>query len=106
MTVAGVGRIPGSDSATDDELACQRAVELLTDYMEGALDAATAATLEGHLLDCAGCRAYLQQLHRAIDAVGQLTPPPPPPDVRAELVALYRRARSTEEKRTPPPGDR
>ena len=70
---------------------CQQAVELLTDYLEGALSRREQARLEGHLETCDGCRAYLEQLRTTISTLGQARLVPPDPAVRAELIELYRR---------------
>ena len=48
-----------------DDLACINVVELVTDYLEGALPAVEARRLERHLATCPGCTEYLEQL-RAI----------------------------------------
>ena len=72
-------------------LRCRQAVELLTDYLEGALPPRHRARLEAHLRACDGCRAYLEQLRATISALGQARPAPPDPVVRAELIELYRR---------------
>jgi predicted anti-sigma-YlaC factor YlaD len=74
-----------------EELRCQQAVELLTDYLEGALSRRAQARLEGHLKTCDGCRAYLEQLRATISVLGQARLVPPDPGVRAELIELYRR---------------
>jgi predicted anti-sigma-YlaC factor YlaD len=70
---------------------CQQAVELLTDYLEGALSRRHQARLEGHLKTCDGCRAYLEQLRATISTLGQARLVPADPKVRAELIELYRR---------------
>jgi predicted anti-sigma-YlaC factor YlaD len=70
---------------------CQQAVELLTDYLDGALSRRVQARLEDHLKTCEGCRAYLEQLRATISALGQARLVPPEPAVRADLIELYRR---------------
>ena len=45
-----------------DDLACVEVVEIVTDYLEGALPAAEASRLERHLETCPGCSEYLEQL--------------------------------------------
>jgi anti-sigma factor RsiW len=69
---------------------CQQAVELLTDYLEGALSRREQARLEGHLKTCDGCRAHLEQLRSTISALGQARLVAADPAVRAELMELYR----------------
>jgi anti-sigma factor RsiW len=78
-----------------DKLRCRQAIELLTDYLEGALPARQRARLEAHLQTCDGCRAYLEQIRATISALGQTWPAPPEPEVRAELIELYRRYHNT-----------
>jgi anti-sigma factor RsiW len=81
---------------------CQQAVELLTEYLEGALSRPEQARLERHLQTCDGCRAYLEQLRVTISALGQARLVPPDPAVRAELIELYRRYHARPADRTDP----
>lgn len=57
---------------TEQHLPCNVVVELLTDYLDGALDAGTVASLERHLEVCPPCVVVLDQLRATIDAVGHL----------------------------------
>jgi anti-sigma factor RsiW len=41
---------------------CQQLVELVTDYFEGALDAADRRRFEAHLAVCPGCEHYVEQM--------------------------------------------
>jgi anti-sigma factor RsiW len=72
-------------------LVCREAVELVTDYLEGALSAADRERLEGHLADCPHCSRYLAQMRRTLDALGRIEPETLDPAAQDELVALYRR---------------
>ena len=76
--------------ATDDDLACQALVELVTDYLEEALPAATRARFDRHLAGCAGCRVYLQQSAQTIRAARSFGVAALPPTERAALLALFR----------------
>jgi predicted anti-sigma-YlaC factor YlaD len=76
-----------------DRLTCRRAVELVTDYLEGALDPEDEARLEAHLQRCQGCTAYVEQMRLAVAVLGRLEPAPPDPSVEAELIELFRRYR-------------
>jgi anti-sigma factor RsiW len=49
-----------------EDLACRELVELVTDYLEGALAPAERARFEAHLADCPGCERYLEQLRATI----------------------------------------
>ncbi len=63
----------------------------MTEYLEGALDAAERRRYEAHLLDCVACTAYLSQMRATIAALGRLEPDDLPEPVLEELVELYRR---------------
>ena len=73
------------------KIMCRQAVELVTDYLEGALSTRDRARFESHLRDCPHCTEYLDQIRRTIAALGRLEPDSLEPEVRSELVALYRR---------------
>jgi anti-sigma factor RsiW len=48
-----------------DYLHCEHVVEMATDWMEGALAPAERVELEVHLVTCAGCVAYIEQMRRS-----------------------------------------
>ena len=73
-------------------LPCIEVVEIVTDYLEGALPAADRARLETHLDGCEGCRAYLDQMRTTIRMVGRLREETIPPELRARLLAAFRDA--------------
>jgi anti-sigma factor RsiW len=73
------------------DLACRQVVELLTDYLEGALPERDRARLEAHLAACPHCTEYLAQMRVTIAAAGHVDADELRPDLRDELVALYRR---------------
>jgi anti-sigma factor RsiW len=72
------------------ELTCQEFVELVTDYLEGALSHAEAQRFEAHLADCHPCVEYLAQMRETIRAVGQLREEHVPPAARDELLRAFR----------------
>jgi anti-sigma factor RsiW len=57
-----------------EALSCQELVELVTEYLEGALDERDVRAFEGHLAVCDGCTEYLEQLRTTVRLVGSLTP--------------------------------
>ena len=73
------------------EVVCQQAVELVTDYLEGALPRHERVRFESHLDACPHCREYLAQIRATIAAVGRVDADALDPVVRDELVDLYRR---------------
>ncbi len=76
------------------DLVCQQVVELVTDYLEGALSAADRRRFEEHLAGCPYCTEYLAQLRETIRLAGRLTPEDLTPDMRSDLTDLYRRWRA------------
>jgi len=51
---------------------CSRSKELLSDYIDGILDARTKALLEEHLMVCKGCREDLGSLKALVQEMGSL----------------------------------
>jgi anti-sigma factor RsiW len=52
--------------------ACKDVVELVTEYLSGALSEHERALLEQHLLVCPPCTAYLVQIRQTIDLARSL----------------------------------
>lgn len=75
-------------------LVCRQAVELMSDYLDGALTDQDRVRLEAHLADCPHCSAYLAQLRATIDALGTATPEDLPDQAVDDLVELYQRWRT------------
>ena len=73
------------------DIVCRQAVELMTDYLEGALSRAERNRFEAHLAACPHCTEYLAQMRRTLDALGRIEPEALEPEVQDELVALFRR---------------
>jgi anti-sigma factor RsiW len=73
-----------------DELACRELVELVTEYLDGALDDAGRARVETHLAECDGCATYLDQIRATVAATGALPPEPIPPALLARLLDALR----------------
>jgi predicted anti-sigma-YlaC factor YlaD len=71
-------------------LSCQELVELVTDYLEGALGPGDLARFEHHLADCGKCRDYLLQLRQTIQVTGMLTLDDLSPDAEEALLAAFR----------------
>jgi anti-sigma factor RsiW len=80
-----------------DELACQQVVEMVTDYLEGALSRAQRRRLEAHLAGCEHCSEYLNQIRATIRLTGRLQSEDLTPEMREELTDVYRRWRAEED---------
>ena len=79
------------------ELVCQEVVELVTDYLEGALSRSERRRFEAHLGGCEHCTEYLAQMRATIRLTGRLDAEDLTPAMREEFTALYRRWRSEDE---------
>ena len=75
---------------SDPAMACRELVELVSDYLEGALDAGTRVRLEAHLAECGHCEAYLAQLRTSIRLSGGLASDEVPPAVLEALLRVFR----------------
>jgi anti-sigma factor RsiW len=53
-------------------LACKELVELVTDYLEGALPPGERARVDRHLAGCDGCTAYVEQMRLTLRALGSI----------------------------------
>jgi anti-sigma factor RsiW len=72
------------------ELACNEVVEIVTDYLEGALFPRDARRFEHHLETCPGCTEYLEQMRTIAGSLEGLTEESLPAEVRDRLVAAFR----------------
>jgi anti-sigma factor RsiW len=72
------------------DIVCQQAVELVTDYLEGALQDAERRRFERHLAACPHCTEYLAQMRATIELAGHVTPDDLTPQMQDEFIALYR----------------
>jgi anti-sigma factor RsiW len=57
---------------THDDLPCRELVELVTDYLEGALQETERLRFEAHLDECDACALYVRQLRVTIETVGRM----------------------------------
>ena len=77
-------------SQTVEPISCQEVVELVTDYLEGAMSPEDVARFDHHLSLCEGCVFYVEQIRMTIAAVGRIGEQDVPPEVRDDLVAAFR----------------
>jgi anti-sigma factor RsiW len=71
-------------------LACRELVEIITDYLEGALPPTDVARFEEHIAGCGGCTAYLEQMRQTVSVVGRLREEDIPTPVMDELLEAFR----------------
>lgn len=84
------------NSAKTRDFTCREMVELVTDYLEGRLDTADAASFRAHLSKCAACTEYVEQMRTTLTALGRIPEETISSDARAALLRVfadYRRRR-------------
>lgn len=65
-------RLPWRRREKPTPLVCQELVELVTAYLEGALDATDRARFEAHIAGCDACTMYLEQMRVTIATLGRI----------------------------------
>jgi hypothetical protein len=73
-----------------EDLRCDELVELVTDYVEGALAEPDRERFEEHIVLCEGCSNYFDQMRRTIAITGRLTEDDLSADARDDLLAAFR----------------
>ena len=82
--------VDGQPVDGDSELTCQELVELVTDYLEGALPAAERERFDDHLEGCDPCVEYVAQLRLTVGALGRLPATELEPAIRDHLLEHFR----------------
>jgi predicted anti-sigma-YlaC factor YlaD len=77
----------------EPQIRCVELVELVTEWMEGALDDQTRAYVEEHLVICPPCSTYVTQIRQAVKAMQGLDVEAPLPAAREELLGHFRARR-------------
>jgi anti-sigma factor RsiW len=83
---SGEGALPDPDT-------CAGIVDLVTDYLDGALGDAERSRFEAHLAECEGCDIYLEQMRSTIEAARLVELERVAPATLDRLVAAYRATR-------------
>jgi hypothetical protein len=74
-----------------DDLTCRELVELVTEYLEGALSPSDRRRFGLHLYGCRVCPLYLEQMWMTIQTVGRLTEDDVPAPALPSLLGAFRR---------------
>jgi anti-sigma factor RsiW len=72
------------------ELRCKALVQLVTEYLDGALRPHERAAFERHVGECEDCGVYLDQMRTTIATLGELPPERLPRSAREQLFATFR----------------
>ena len=78
------------DSSND--IGCKECMDLLADYVDGALPREQAELLEWHLEGCAPCVAFVNTYKGTVDAARRLRETALPPELRDKLIAFLQRS--------------
>lgn len=73
-----------------EELSCRELVEIVTDYLEGALPDSERARFDDHLRGCPGCSTYVDQMRETIRLTGRLGEEDVPEHAREALLRAFR----------------
>jgi anti-sigma factor (TIGR02949 family) len=75
----------------NDELSCQEMIEVVTNYLDGALPPDELQRFERHLSYCVGCGTYLEHMRETIRQTGMVRRETSlPPTLREHIVAQFR----------------
>ena len=71
-------------------LTCHEVIDILTEYLEGALPAEERRRVEEHLAGCDGCTAYLETMRETVRVTGMLTEEQIPVEQKEQLLEAFR----------------
>jgi anti-sigma factor RsiW len=71
-------------------MTCQELVELVTEYLDGALPPRDRERFEEHLATCPGCEAHLTQVRETIGVLGHVPPEALSERAERDLLAAFR----------------
>ena len=71
-------------------LTCHEMVEIITDYLEEALQPEDRRRVEEHLAICDGCTTYLEQMRETIRLTGMLSEEQIPEEHKRQLLDAFR----------------
>jgi anti-sigma factor RsiW len=74
---------------TPRDVACRELVELVTEYLEGALPPDEVLAVEAHLAGCGGCERYLDQMRATVRALGSVPVDVLPEEAVAALTVAF-----------------
>jgi predicted anti-sigma-YlaC factor YlaD len=77
-------------------LSCREIVQLVTEYLEGAMPAEERLRFERHVAICPPCRGFLSQMRGTLRVSGELSEESLSPETRELLLHAFRDWRSGE----------
>ena len=74
----------------EDDITCAELVELVTEYLDGALEPDLVERFEEHLVLCDGCSIHVEQMAETIRAAGALREEDLQPELADRLLVAFR----------------
>ena len=81
---------PDRGNRSDEDLACQEVVEVVSNYVDGLMEPEEMRRFEAHLLDCPYCTQYVDQLREIGGALHGLAGESIAPERREALLEAFR----------------
>ena len=81
---------PDRGTPSDEDLACQEVVEVVSNYVDGLMEPEEMRRFEAHLLDCPYCTQYVDQLREIGGALHGLAGESIAPERREALLEAFR----------------
>ncbi|HEX3298479.1 MAG TPA: zf-HC2 domain-containing protein [Actinomycetota bacterium] len=75
---------------SDQSLTCHEVIDLLSNYIEGALTGDDRRRVDEHLALCDGCATYLEQMRETIRLSGMVSEEEVPETDKAALLDAFR----------------
>jgi len=76
---------PGAEALT-----CRELVELVTEYLEGALSPEGRVRFDEHIAECVDCTTHLNHMRQTLRVVGRLTKGSVSAEATDELLTAFR----------------
>lgn len=73
---------------------CNELVEVVTDYLEGAMSPSERERLEKHKASCPGCINHVEQMRATLTLLGRVLDDDLPQDSRERLADVFRKWKS------------
>jgi anti-sigma factor RsiW len=79
-----------SEHTRTPNLTCQDLSQIVTDYLEGAMNAADRERFDAHLSVCPDCVRYVSQMRATVRTLGRVPAEPIPPEIERKLLERFR----------------
>jgi anti-sigma factor (TIGR02949 family) len=73
-----------------EHISCQQVVDLVTEYLDGAMAVDDRSLFEQHLNFCDGCIWYVDQIKTTVATVGRISEEDVPEEMRERLLTAFR----------------